>query len=359
MDDDDDYDDELPTIIVNASHQNEDQFIMPSAEVLASERAREEECEREIEQLRCEHEAAARLAHSDSSSSESEVLSAAVDALRVQAAQPPGLTRPCPARLLADLLRHMRPEHTLFIRDYLEMIQQADPNIIDDITYDVTSSILWSLSTAGTEKGMWGEAETLGVGSWLCAACVWGANPHAPPPGLQPPHTPRGTRARIRRALHCLLDVADTQHVRKLAHVMECTLTEPLMRLELAEAAGGAGGTFAAQLLHAALRDLLAPTAKENSQASAISPSELAELVRMRWRSLSADERHAVVQLTGRSLLHPLASGALDSTTTRHLLAEITQPGSVPLADRHRPDHLKVLVAASKLQLLFRDKRQD
>ncbi|XP_059045541.1 uncharacterized protein LOC131841271 [Achroia grisella] len=364
VDDEDDYDDdELPTIIVNGSLQQQSEFIMPSAEALASERAREKECEREIEQMRCEHEATARFAHSDSSSSESEVLSAAVEALQVQST-PPSLTRPDPSHLLGDLLQLMRPEHSLFIRDYLDMIQHADSVTIDHITYDATSSILWSVSAAAMGAGTWGEAEIVGVGAWLCAACLWGEPAHPSPSQPLPSGTttrpPRTTRARLRRALHCLLDIANPQHVQSLTHVMVRAVKEPLARLELAEAAGG--GELTSGLLHAALRDLLSTDShqEDSEPPGRSSPNELAELVCSRWRSLSADARYAVVQVASRALLRPAAADpSPDASAIRRLLAEISHPISVPLADRHRPEHLKVLVAASKLQLLFRGKKQD
>lgn len=92
---------------------------MPSADELASQRARELACEEELMRLRERADAderdaaAARLAHSDSSGSEGEAaLAAAVTALSVRARAARGPPAPPAARLWAALAPHLpAPEH--------------------------------------------------------------------------------------------------------------------------------------------------------------------------------------------------------------------------------------------------------
>ncbi|VVC88184.1 unnamed protein product, partial [Leptidea sinapis] len=129
--------DEFPPIIVNSTlRESVLQFSMPSAEVLASQRARDEECEEELRQLRLQYEkqeATVRLVGCDSSGSESEAsLTAAVDALRVTS----GSTTPEPdaAQIIAKLANELIEYDTIFLPQYLEVLLTKKRDIICSVT---------------------------------------------------------------------------------------------------------------------------------------------------------------------------------------------------------------------------------
>ncbi|KAM3958668.1 uncharacterized protein ACR2FA_007307 [Aphomia sociella] len=303
MMEDDDYEDELPNIIVNSSIHEKSQFVMPPAEVLASERAREEECEREIELLRHEDErgaGGAGGAGGGGAAGEGEAegdaqLAAAVRALRLPAdaaaAPPPA------ARVLDRLLQHTPPEHAGLLRHYRDVVRHADAATAERVIYHLTSCIARALCEA---RPAWGEADTRGAAAWLCVACVCAC----------------GGRARTRRALHRLLDAAEHKHVESLARLMERALPEWRARAELADAARGAGAAgraLAAHLLRAALRDELRDERRDELPA-----------------------RLAVLQLTARLL--PLLPPAERAET----LSALAQSPPPPHGDAQTPEQLKV-----------------
>lgn len=118
---------------------------MPPADVLASQRAREVECERELQLLRDMHsleEAGpqdALIMRSDSSGSEGEhALAAAVDFLRVQ---PDVHSSPNESvklvELISRLLQHLPENEFQFVQDYLDVLQQGNPNVTNFVTFQV------------------------------------------------------------------------------------------------------------------------------------------------------------------------------------------------------------------------------
>ncbi|CAG5017281.1 unnamed protein product [Parnassius apollo] len=316
------YDDELPPIIVNSRSNNSSEFTMPSADIIASQRAREEECERELRLLRELHacndqkpdivtQVDTRMIHSDSSGSEGEgALAAAVDALRVQPMNNTSL--PVTVDLIdfiSQLIEQLPEYDTQFLQDYLKVLQQGNPTITQHVTNEVLSGIEAALQS---EQSVWAGGGVVCCGAWLCGASLRAAS--------APAASPRAPALRTRRALHALLQHATDQQVDELGRIMSVTLRTPQLLLELSDAVQGAPGAprnLATQLLKSALE-------KEKSLGVRYT------LVQLAGRAAACGERRAAAEL-------------------RDALAAAPRP-------HHNPDHLKVAVGASKLELLFRAK---
>ncbi|KAL0861191.1 hypothetical protein ABMA27_009672 [Loxostege sticticalis] len=225
---DDEYDDELPPISVNTSFSRDSQELlrMPTAEELASQRAREAECERELQALRAS-DTEVCLHTADSSGSEGEAaLAAAVTALRVKAAARAGPPS------LVDLLTPMLA-HTL---------REATPAALATLTQDVCE--------ATVSAQVHSREEVAVAAVWLCAASVGASS--------------RDLRRRSRRALHGLLGHGhfadpDGEASRALSAAVIGGNLGATTYLELADAveAAPANAHFHRQLLLAALADLL------------------------------------------------------------------------------------------------------
>ncbi|XP_060807032.1 uncharacterized protein LOC132903263 [Amyelois transitella] len=269
----DEYDDELPPIVVNSSSRDESVFAMPSAEVLASQRARAEECERELQQLRAQHdlqemELEAGSAEntpptvpsrSDSSGSEGETaLASAVEALRVGGAAAGAAaaeSRPALGAVLARVLQQLPDTARALCAAYSDALTAGRD--VDVLTDELLTGVgSWLGGLAGEEGGPLSESptddEVVGVGAWLSALALG-----APAP-------------RARRALHALLAAAADRQVHKLACVLVPALEEARWRLDLVTALQAAGRPqLALTLCQCALTQLLQPDRHAAMQASA------------------------------------------------------------------------------------------
>ncbi|XP_047035808.1 uncharacterized protein LOC124641685 [Helicoverpa zea] len=295
--------DDLPLIKVNSSANDSGSFTMPSAEELASQRARELECERQLQELReRDAERPAALRHSDSSGSESELLAAAATALSLRARPPPAAA---PA-LWAALAPRLPPAARRLPARRLPRLAQAlcaAPPAEDVLS---CAALLLVVAAAATRE--------------------------AP---------------RAARALHALLDDRATpDQISELVGVVLASFPCPRTRLQLSDAlrSGGAGGAdrAAAALAGAALLELVGGEAGGGADVARLARAAAA------WRAEGAEARVAALALAGRVL----AAQAAPPDARERLLAHLAPPPAAG-ADAQRPDRLKVLVGASKLRLLF------
>ncbi|CAH0597564.1 unnamed protein product [Chrysodeixis includens] len=211
MSDDEDCDD-LPMIDVNSSVKDASSFEMPSADVVASQRAHELACEAELRDMRARAEHDERRlsvsrsprARDRSSSGEDEAaLAAAVRALDVlpRAAPPaphtlcaalaphlPSAAAPLAARLqsasqdtAAELLLRVR-RRMLTLHSYLNPM-----SIIKHYSICFVQAVTSVIRTFRGEPGDWEDDDVLSTGAVLAAAVL-------------------GRVPRARRALHALLD---------------------------------------------------------------------------------------------------------------------------------------------------------
>ncbi|CAH2985119.1 unnamed protein product [Chilo suppressalis] len=204
---DEENDEELPSISMNSSVRNSDVLSMPSAELLATQRAREEACEQELMTLRAHHDVAALT---DSSGSEGEAaLAAAVGALVMAggASLSPG-TSPLPG-----LLARLAPAHA-------SALLQATPDTLETLTDEVCGAV--------ESECLHSEQEVVFAGAWLC---VRGA----------------GAGRRIRRALHRLLESHAFHHLSEtsfesLSRALLETREPSFLRAEMADVLSAAAG---------------------------------------------------------------------------------------------------------------------
>ncbi|XP_053619763.1 uncharacterized protein LOC128680560 isoform X2 [Plodia interpunctella] len=363
------YDDELPPISVNSSKQDEALFSMPSAEVVASQRARAEECERELQRLRELHERQDSALHagtgtpatniapiaasrSNSSGSEGETaLVSAVEALRVSGAAP----APAPAPAAVAVSR-LSPRAGALCRAYCAALAAVSGAAADVLTDEIITGIWSWLSGLDPESpGLeleedgarsLGDDEVLSVGAWLCALLAEPARAvHARAVHARAVHA-RAVHARARRALHALLAAASDRQVWSLWRALLPAL-EPRALPALAQALAGQCEVMTAALHRAALTRLLQPREHDEQEicVRALSTLEICSLVSRGWRQVAATERDAALQLLGRALLaarererqHRDHADELADT-----LAVLARPRIADRGDSQHADHLKI-----------------
>ncbi|CAH2058934.1 unnamed protein product, partial [Iphiclides podalirius] len=282
---------------------------MPPADVLASQRAREVECERELKLLRESHSSEesgmqdVRFMRSDSSGSDGESsLAAAVDSLRVQHdSHPSPTTSVTLIEFISQLLQHLPENGSQFLKDYLQVLHQGNQTTIKIVTCEMLEGIEAAVLN---NQNVWDGPSIMCCSAWLCTVSVVGGN---------------GLGLRLRRALHALLQYATDEQVEALGRIMSETLCTPELLLELSDAVQGPLG---------APRNLA---------------THLVQLALDKEECFSVRLRYTLVQLTGRA--------AAAGLKRRWAPALLQLPHSAP-----RTDRLKMAVAASKLQLLFHDK---
>ncbi|XP_013165526.1 PREDICTED: uncharacterized protein LOC106116296 isoform X1 [Papilio xuthus] len=231
----DDEHDELPLVSVGSGNYNLSHFSMPPADVLASQRAREQECERELRLLRELHAAdngkctLEELQSTPSNSSELDEL------LLVEAND--ASTRHVSVKMsdfITQLTAHLPEGDSQFLRDYLEVLQHESPDITKLVNKEMLSVIEAGLAGACG----WLQGASVCCIVWLCALCLAGEA------GL-----------RGRRALHAQLQHATTQQLLEVSHVMCGALQAPHLLLRLSDALRGPGAParLADHLVHHAL----------------------------------------------------------------------------------------------------------
>ncbi|CAH0597562.1 unnamed protein product [Chrysodeixis includens] len=332
MSDDEDCDD-LPMIDVNSSVKDASSFEMPSADVVASQRAHELACEAELRDMRARAEHDERRlsvsrsprARDRSSSGEDEAaLAAAVRALDVL----PRAAPPAPHTLCAALAPHLPSAAA----PLAARLQSASQDTAAELLLRAVTSVI---RTFRGEPGDWEDDDVLSTGAVLAAAVL-------------------GRVPRARRALHALLDDRATDaQLKKLCGLLAAAFPEARERMQLSDALRSGGGRgadrLAARLAAAALLQLLRPNTQDASEE--VSVEQLADAAHS-WAQLDEGSRYVCVQLAGRVL----AAGAGDAdpgqlAARRRLLAALVPPA----APSSRPDRLKVVVGVSKLKLLFQN----
>ncbi|KAJ0170661.1 hypothetical protein K1T71_013433 [Dendrolimus kikuchii] len=319
MSDDDEFD-ELPPISVN-SLRDECMFAMPTAEELASQRAREERVERALRDGCAGAEGAPR---GDSSESEGEeALAAAVDALLVE----PGgsARRRLSARdLLAEMMAALPRPHPPFLEEFHDTVSELQAPAARAMVYELAVSVG---ELVALEEEPWSEEETTGVGLWLCAALAWSAPPVP--------------RLRVARALRTLLaDRCDAAQAHALGAACCAAFADTRTRLALCDAVAGAvvgADHFADALLGAALADALhlqQPIAREG----------LEELVSRQWRTLEEGARLAALRPLGRAMARGWLRGGVPGALA---------PPAAAVPAHHSLDRLEVAPKVSKLRCLF------
>ncbi|KPJ10038.1 hypothetical protein RR48_03826 [Papilio machaon] len=230
---------------------------MPPADVLASQRAREQECERELRLLRELHtpdddKCPSEEVHSNSSELEELGLVEAEDA-------PTKHVSVNMSNLIAQLLAHLPEGNSQFLKVYLEVLQQDSPAVIQY----VNKEMLCVIETGLAEACGWVQGAAVCCVTWLCMLCLVGEA------GL------RGWRA-----LHALLQHTTAQQVLEVSHAVCSAVRAPRLLLRLSDALRGPGGParLADHLVHYALTQC----ESEGPEAGS-------------WRSLTH------VQLAGRS----------------------------------------------------------
>ncbi|KAL0811615.1 hypothetical protein ABMA28_009987 [Loxostege sticticalis] len=305
---------------------------MPTAEELASQRAREAECERELQALRAS-DTEVCLHTADSSGSEGEAaLAAAVTALRVKAAARAG--PPSLVDLLTPMLARL-PQG--YLPDaLLDTLREATPAALATLTQDVCE--------ATVSAQVHSREEVAVAAVWLCAASVGASS--------------RDLRRRSRRALHGLLGHGhfadpDGEASRALSAAVIGGNLGATTYLELADAveAAPANAHFHRQLLLAALADLLQCKAQPEADDSC-GCAWAASSVAASWAKLPPATCGACVRVAGRIARACACPHACAPHRARLLTTLAAAP---PGAARAAPDRLEVLVAAQKLQLLFRE----
>ncbi|XP_068625692.1 uncharacterized protein [Battus philenor] len=255
-----DYDEELPPISVDAGAHKTTEFKMPSAEVLASQRAREEECERKLRSLQDPHvdDEQQQAANGDSSGSEGEsALVAAVDQLCMQPAQTSSHSAVDLVSIIRQLLKSLPESDSQFLQDYLTVLQQGAPEVIQFANQELLAGIEVALQG---ERGAWTAGAVLCCGAWLCARCcaVGAASGGSAAEGVGTAGGAGASGLRLRRALHALLRLADDHQAEELGRVL-CAALRPPQLLELCDVTAGAPGApraLALRLAEHALRQV-------------------------------------------------------------------------------------------------------
>ncbi|KAJ2941655.1 hypothetical protein O0L34_g14713 [Tuta absoluta] len=370
-------DDELPSISLSQDSSTRE-VVMPSARDVAKERDRERRTELELQRLRETHSPPAGAAgggggpgggppppRSDSSGSEGEAaLAAAVRALRVLPASAPRAAHASVARRLLALLP--APPHALH-QYSAAFADDASTTVLHKLINKMVHAIGCALTCS---YNAFTEDELITSAGVVCAACL--ALPGPAPAPL------------ARRTLHCALQRAQSHaavsvRLASLAAAAasdgsNSVLIASKALLALSDAARGGGplaDLLAALLVRHALTLLTPPDSphyqqlgagvtaramQESSPSEPLSARELHELLTCSsggWKRLAPPTRHVALKLVSRALRasETAATGASETADRARVLAAIAQPQQ---ADKQHPDYLKVVVAASTLQLLLR-----
>ncbi|XP_022113142.2 uncharacterized protein LOC110991888 isoform X2 [Pieris rapae] len=315
---------------------------MPSADILASQRAREQECMQELQDLSSQFE---KLNYkrqlvrqgSNSSGSESEAsLTTAVEALHVEQFVQHAVLAPTPNALLRLLLgASVLQAYDLSLLNYSALLLESnDKELILSTLNQIVLDIRQCIKNKKSDNLLQNE-DTIVLCCWLCASSMWN--------GPQP----CGSNA----VLSELLKLAPPFVVETVAGALITALQEPHALVEASDAVWGhtSGQRYLSSRLLAAAMDALAPWSNSLT-TPALTVSVVCGRLRSVWCELNAEERHAALMVAGRVALHAEPEIG-DLKALRDLLALSMQAPVLPL--RQSPDYLQIQVAASRLQILF------
>ncbi|XP_041978093.1 uncharacterized protein LOC121732314 [Aricia agestis] len=293
---DDEYDDELPPIDVNSSASKDNQYVMPSADVIASQRAYEEVCEQELHKMRSQYECedVVTICH-DSSGSEGEAsLAAAVEALKVQNSQ--ATSQLDAGQLLQKFIASASDWDITFLQDYLDVLKNEDASTVRHVTDNIISSIEDVVKQSVRSGNTLNEQELQVVGLWLCAASLW--------------NSPRVASAR--RCLQVLLGYLTEQQLQQWCDVVGRSLDSAALvqASDVIAAPPPAARAASAALLRAALHGL-APKFNLDKTHIKLSVEEVCESLGSVWRTLTPAQQYTATQVAGRALVD-----AVDMTET-------------------------------------------
>ncbi|CAH4035256.1 uncharacterized protein LOC123710743 isoform X1 [Pieris brassicae] len=339
----DEDNEDLPSILFNDYRKKSGDFSMPSADILASQRAREQECMQELQDLRSQFEKLdykgqlVRQA-SNSSGSESEAsLTTAVEALHVEQFVQQAVHAPTPNALLHSLLGApiLQPYDLSLLNYSALLLETNDKELILNTLNQIVLDIRQCIKRGNQSENLLEDEDTIVLCCWLCASSIWN--------GPQP----CGSNA----VLSELLKLAAPNVVETVAGALTTALQEPHALVEASDSVWGhtLGQRCLAGRLLAAAMDALAPCSDSVTSPS-LTVTVVCGRLRCVWRELNAEERHAALMVAGRVAVHAEPEiGELKAL--RDLLALSMQAPALPL--RQSPDYLRIQVASSRLQILF------
>ncbi|CAH1641349.1 unnamed protein product [Spodoptera littoralis] len=317
---------ELPVVLGESSVDDSITYEMPSAEELLELRAKELECQEELQRLR-ELEEGDEEAH--------KTLAAELSTLL----RLPQARRPPAAELWAALAPHVPGAPTGDEAPMLQagLLEAQMPQIVQALAAGVKSAARWS------------DADMLGSCALLTVAVLMENSPN---------------RRKAVRTLHALLDrYANREQLMAVAYMMVTAFpAASAARLELIDqvcSGSCSGGDRIAYILNStAMLDLLGAGARADGAPATFCAPSFMQVARAAasWRHCEAAAQQRCIQLAGRLLTETLGGGTPDTEPEeRALLLEHLRPDPLMDSDTPQKDRLKVLVEASKLRLLFHE----